>query len=139
MANQVTIKKAASVDGTFKASIFNEEGVPVLNGWQEFDLGSDMVWDPAKYGAPVTSFYIAKGIGPDPENQFVAYAVKVEFNENVEDATITLGIGEVTPPNGGSGCNFFEPTAEGVSFEVITDGVPVAGTELPSRCAGQIS
>ena len=136
MANQVTIKKDPSITGTFKASIFNAQGVPVLNDWQEFDLGNDQVWDPAKYGAEVTEFYIAKGIGPDPTNQFVAYAVKVNFNTTVENAVITLGIGQVPGNDGGSGCNYFVVTeSTNITCDIVTNGVPVAGTQLPERCS----
>jgi len=133
MANQVTIKQAGSVEGTFLASAFNDQGQPVLGPWQEFNVGSDMVWDPAKYGAPITPFYIAKGIAPDKNNQNVAYAVLVEFTSETEDAVIELGIGQV-PAQDGNGCYFFEPTSQGVAYRVITDGVPVAGTQLPARC-----
>ena len=134
MANQLTIKQAASVKGTFKASAFNEEGAPVLGPWQEFNVGSDMVWDPAKYGAEVTSFYIGKGIGPDVNNSFVAYAVHIDFTKDTKDATITLGIDQVASP-GNNGCYYFKvESAEGIDYKIITDGNPVAGTELPERC-----
>ena len=133
MANQVTIKQSSSVQGLFKASAFNENGQPVLGPWQEFNVASDMVWDPAKYGAEVTPFYIAKGIGPDKDNSFVAYAVKVDFTAETEDAVIELKIGQV-PAAEGNGCYYFEVEATGVECTIITDGVPVAGTELPTRC-----
>lgn len=135
MANQVTIKQSKEVEGLFLASAFNENGQPVLGPWQEFNVGADMVWDPEKYGAPVTPFFIAKGIGPDPDNQFVAYAVLVEFNSDTTDATVTLDIAQVPSGDGGSGCNYFTVKSEGVNCRVITDGVPVAGTQLPARCA----
>jgi hypothetical protein len=135
MANQVIIKKDQKIKGTFKVSIFNENGTPVLNGWQEFNVGEDKVWDPGRYGAPITSFYIAKGIGPHKDNQFVAYAVKVEFNKDVDDATITLGIREVAGINGGSGCYYFTASGDGVTCKIVTDGKPVSGTELPDRCS----
>lgn len=134
MANQVTIKQSNEVQGLFLASAFNFEGQPVLGPWQEFNVGADMVWDPEKYGAPVTPFFIAKGIGPDRDNQFVAYEVLVEFTPDTVDATITLGIAQV-PSGDGSGCNYFTVESEGVNCRVITDGVPVAGTQLPARCA----
>lgn len=136
MANQVTIKQSKKVEGLFLASAFNENGQPVLGPWQEFNVGADMVWDPQKYGAPVTPFFIAKGIRPDTDNQFVAFAVLVEFNPEITDATVTLGIKQVPSSDGGSGCNYFTVESEGVECRVITDGVPVAGTELPARCAG---
>lgn len=136
MANQVTIKQAGSVEGLFLASAFNEQGQPVLGPWQEFNIGADMVWDPAKYGDPVTTFYIAKGIGPDKDNSFVAYAVKVEFTRETDNATVTLGIGQVPAKDkGGSGCNYFTVESEGVKCKVVKDGVPVSGTKLPSRCS----
>lgn len=134
MANQVTIKQAPSVKGTFLASAFNEKGQPVLAPWQEFNVNADMVWDPAKYGASIEPFYIAKGISPDKDNQFVAYEIRIDFNSAVENATVTLGIGEVPNPAGGSGCNYFTAVGEGVNVEVITTGIPVSGTELPARC-----
>lgn len=134
MANQVTIKQSANVEGLFKASAFNDQGQPVLGPWQEFNVGSDMVWDPAKYNAPITPFYIAKGIGPDPHNQNVAYAVLVEFNADTTDATVTLDIKQVPGKNGANGCNYFSVESENVSCKVITDGTPVAETELPDRC-----
>jgi hypothetical protein len=135
MANQVTIKQDPSVKGTFLASIFNEEGTPVLNGWQEFDLADDKVWDPAKYGAKVTKFYIAKGIGPDKDNPFVAYEVMVDFTENTQDAVVTIGIAQKPGKDGGSGCNYFTVTSKNVDVKIIKDGKPVAGTELPARCS----
>ncbi|NQY06053.1 MAG: hypothetical protein HRT68_07670 [Flavobacteriaceae bacterium] len=135
MANQVTIKQSPELQGTFLASVFNEQGTPVPNVWQEFNLAKEMVWDPTKYGAKVTPFYIAKGIGPDPNNQFVAYEVLVKFNTATENAVVTLGIAQVTNPDGGAGCNYFTAHGEGVAVEVIKTGVPVAGTELPARCS----
>lgn len=135
MSNQVTIKQDPSVSGIFKASIFNAQGVPVLAPWQEFNVADDMVWDPAKYGDQVTEFYIAKGIGPDPDNSFVAYAVKVHFKKSTENATVTLGIAQVPAINGGSGCNYFTALGENVEVTIVTDGIPVSGTKLPDRCS----
>ena len=134
MANQVTIKQSPAVKGTFKASAFNKDGTPVLDGWQEFNVAGNMVWDPGKYGAPITEFYIAKGIGPDKDNQFVAYAVKVEFNREVQNAVLTLGIGTVDGCDGAADCNVFIAEAKGVTVSIVTNGVPVAETELPQRC-----
>ena len=137
MANQVTIKKDPSITGTFKASVFNAEGTPVLAPWQEFDLGADMVWDPAEYGAAVTPFYIAKGIAPDADNQFVAYEIHVDFSTATENASITIGYDTLKNPNGGAGCHVFKIVESvGVECQIITTGVPVAGTQLPARCAG---
>ena len=98
-----------------------------------------MVWDPQKYKAPVTKFYIAKGIGPDPDNQNVAYAVEVDFNTSTQGASVTLGIGQVSPTGDGSPCFVFTVESVGVETRIIQDGQPVAGTELPARCQVQAS
>jgi len=136
MGNQVTIKQDPSVVGTFKASAFNAQGVVVPGDWQEFNVNGDMVWDPGKYGYSDTTFYIGKGIGPDADNPFVAYAVKIDFTDKTGDATVTLGIAQVSASaEGNNPCNIFTATGNGVDVKIIKDGNPVADTELPSRCS----
>ena len=135
MANSVTIKQDASVGGKLTASIFNAEGTPVLTPQQEFNVNDNMVWDPAKYNAAVTEFYIAKGTGPVSDNPSVVYAVKVEFDKSVTDATITIGVAQVPGKDGASGCYYFTAVGEGVKCSIIKDGVLIPTTELPSRCS----
>ena len=135
MANQITFKQGSDVKGKFLVSAFNKDGVPVLDGWQEFDVNSKMVWNPGKYEAPITTFYIGKGIGPDIDNNFVAYAVRIDFNKSTNDATVVLGISSVPCGNSsGSPCNIFTVKATGVDVKIIEDGKPVDKTQLPDRC-----
>ena len=134
MVNRVIIKQDRSVIGTFKASVFNKNGLPVLGSWQEFDVGGRMIWEPGKYGFPVEPFYIARGISPDHEHNFVAFAVYVNFNRSIFNASITLGIDQCASNDGCPPCLFFKAETRGVEHRIVRDGIPVSGTSLPPSC-----
>lgn len=142
--NQVQFKTDDSIDEAgIKVSIFDEKGQPVLHGWQEFLVtrtppGSNGPWDPAEYGAPVTPFYIGKGVLQGErhhDNDFVAGAILVNFDSS-SDGTITIGAKLVPCCNGsGPGCWVFTASASGVEIDVLEDGTTlIPGTQVPSRC-----
>lgn len=136
MANSVTIKRSSEVKEKFTACIFNADGQSVPGVWANFDVDGNQVWNPEASRNKDTTFYIAKGERDTKVNPSIAYAVKVDFNENTSDAVIAIGIGQVEEAEG-SGCYYFEVNeneSTGVKHEIIKDGVLINGTKLPSRC-----
>jgi len=139
MANQVTfIVQGLEDNDALLADAFTIDGVPIQpqSAWAQFQLNGK-VWNPGQYGDPAVPVIIGKGtLTSDPDNNFVAYAIAVEFNSSVEDGSVIVGVGsQPACKDGNNPCYVFEIIETiNVQARLLTNGEPVSGTQLPKRC-----
>ncbi len=118
------------------AFLSNGEAVAPPSSWAQFILNGK-VWEPARYGDQPVPVIIGKGVlAENDTNSFVAYAVKVLFNASTEDAVVVLGVvaKPACNPENNPCYTFTILDAVGVEAELLTNGEPVSGTQLPKRC-----
>ena len=121
MANSVTIKQEIDSQYDIKVSIFDEQGNPVLSGWQNFSLNLNKVWNPSLTDEDITQFYIANAYISNDADQLISNAVFIEFNTLVQDASVLIGIKKVIDQETKNIAYYFTATSLGVEVKIINE------------------